>query len=419
MVPKIPNNAQNVIRLLYSVISMELLCALLTGFLFWLFIHQWSSFARKRTIQNAGSLLLEVKFPYRTRIIFIVVSLFPFLVILSLLVFFWRKTANYPIIFHFPIISLWCKIYIALMEFTLFAAIEVFVRKNSFEIREHGIVKDVFFITWDRIRYCRWAKSKRKLFLHYPYFPIRLKSAPDEYESVTETLSKFVEVRDSASNFITGPQKICNQAVRRDSIWDWIKRRFCIQYDLLTLLIFILFCASVFSWYGIIHRRSRQQDTALEKLDRFHPEIVRSIDVIFLWFSDEKNKPEDGDLIYFEPFSELQDLSLDMAPITDKGLLNLKPLSQLSTLNIMRTKITDNGLEHLTSLPQLRELILLQDNITDAGIVYLKKMKNLKVLNIQDTKITPQGIKELQKALPNTEIVISSPSPPSSTETNQ
>ena len=79
----------------------------------------------------------------------------------------------------------------------------------------------------------------------------------------------------------------------------------------------------------------------------------------------------------------------------------------MQTLNLRGCeKIADAGLAHLKRLTNLQNLDLMGTQITDAGLVHLKGMTNLQDLNLYGCpNITDSGVAELQKALPNCEII--------------
>ena len=97
--------------------------------------------------------------------------------------------------------------------------------------------------------------------------------------------------------------------------------------------------------------------------------------------------------------------------ITDRGLEHLTNRLWIEELKFGggfgRTKrnITDNGLKYLEKLVNLRVLELQGQNITDAGLVHLKGLKNLEKVNLGHSDVTKAGIAELQKALPDCEII--------------
>jgi len=47
----------------------------------------------------------------------------------------------------------------------------------------------------------------------------------------------------------------------------------------------------------------------------------------------------------------------------------------------------------------------MKTQITDAGLVHLKDLTNLEYLDLRETPITDSGVAELQKAVPNCEII--------------
>ena len=68
-------------------------------------------------------------------------------------------------------------------------------------------------------------------------------------------------------------------------------------------------------------------------------------------------------------------------------------------------RISDAGLVHLKGMTNLQNLQLLETRITDAGLVHLKGLTGLQTLGLRGTQVTDQGVADLQKALPNCEIV--------------
>ena len=74
-------------------------------------------------------------------------------------------------------------------------------------------------------------------------------------------------------------------------------------------------------------------------------------------------------------------------------------------IDISSSRITDAGLVHLKELKKLESLRLTDTKITDAGLVHLKGLTKLRYLNLSDTQVTNAGVANLQKALPNCEIL--------------
>jgi hypothetical protein len=138
-----------------------------------------------------------------------------------------------------------------------------------------------------------------------------------------------------------------------------------------------------------------------------------------------------------ENLKELKNLKrLDLAGsrINDAGLANLKDLTKLETLYINRNRsVGDLGMGHLAGLKSLKELSIASTRVTDKGLEALKdlpletlsiradpkitakslpvlaQMKSLKVLQAQSSKLAAAGAPELQKALPNAQVVLKQP----------
>ena len=118
-------------------------------------------------------------------------------------------------------------------------------------------------------------------------------------------------------------------------------------------------------------------------------------------------KITDAGLVYLKGLIKLRTLDLDgCEKITDAGLVHLKEMTNLETLGLSGCeKITDAGLVHLKGLTNLQFLFLMKTQITDAGLVHLKDLTNLEYLDLRETPITDSGVAELQKAVPNCEII--------------
>ena len=166
----------------------------------------------------------------------------------------------------------------------------------------------------------------------------------------------------------------------------------------------------------------------MDSFDDVEPEIVRNKNgevIEFTGFSET-----DADLKQVRDMPKLETLSLYANNITDAGLAHLKGLTNLQSLDLIRTQITDAGLVHLKELANLQYLVLMETQITnaelihlkgltklqsldlrgtqitDAGLVHLKGLTNLKSLGLDFClKIIDSGVAELQKALPNCEII--------------
>jgi hypothetical protein len=372
--------------------AMELLCATLTGIFICVFIHYWSSYARQRAIEHAGSLLYEQILPFKKTIfkrilpviIFILQSIFYGILIIKVSQL--SKSSYFAFSWNLIIGQLGFLLASTIVFF--FLSIYSLCHKMSFEFRQNGIVSGVIFIAWDRIKFCKLNKSKKKISIRYGYTSYSIKIVPESFDQVIQLLAGFVEIRNYDNNVIAGQCKLNwqNKSIY-NSILSCVRRCCHFQFDLRMLLSFVLVCAIIFSWYGIHYQRSIPQQSAIEKFRQFNPQVICIYgDVIMLWFNS-KSLPGDDDL----------------------G--NLKNLTQLVTLSLSESPITDDGFIHLKSLTQLKVLSLSMTQITDSGLVHLAGLKNLNELDLNLTNVTPEGVAKLQKFLPNAKISHSPPPP--------
>lgn len=145
-------------------------------------------------------------------------------------------------------------------------------------------------------------------------------------------------------------------------------------------------------WLG----SNRFTDDGLRPLEGF--KSLEKLDLV-------RNPISDAGLQHIRPLTKLNQLALDKTQITNAGLKSLQGLKQLTSLSLSHTAITDEGLEHLGHLNSLSGLSLSDTSVTDAGLQKLKGLKQLKNLVILRTLVTPQGIAELQKSLPECQII--------------
>jgi hypothetical protein len=90
---------------------------------------------------------------------------------------------------------------------------------------------------------------------------------------------------------------------------------------------------------------------------------------------------------------------------TDRDVSLLRGLATLIVLDLGGSKVTDKGLAHLQELTSLEHLDLRDTPVTDKGLQTLKRLTVLRLLDLTNTRVTDAGVKELQKALPEVEIV--------------
>lgn len=132
------------------------------------------------------------------------------------------------------------------------------------------------------------------------------------------------------------------------------------------------------------------------------PDTVKS-----LYFIDTTFSGIEVDII--REFSNLENVVIDRAPISDKGLLNcFGTKKKFKSLVIPDTLCSEKSLiEILKNNPQLEELIITSCPVDEGILPFLLKLKNLKRLNMggkQSMVDTFQNVQKLKKALPDCEI---------------
>jgi internalin A len=107
---------------------------------------------------------------------------------------------------------------------------------------------------------------------------------------------------------------------------------------------------------------------------------------------------------YFHHITKVEFLTPSSA--TDAKLAHVGRLSRLQLLSANYSPSVSNaGLAHLTRLTNLTFLWLDDTQVTDAGLAHLKGLSKLTQLNLHGSQVTDAGVNELQRALPNLNIV--------------
>jgi len=104
----------------------------------------------------------------------------------------------------------------------------------------------------------------------------------------------------------------------------------------------------------------------------------------------------DAGLVHLEGLTNLTVLNLTGTQVTDAGLAHLKGLTNLTWLFLKDTQVNGAGLAHLKALTNLTNLCLSNTQVTDAGLVNLKGLTNLSLLDLDGTKVTDAGLAHLK-----------------------
>jgi uncharacterized protein (TIGR02996 family) len=141
-------------------------------------------------------------------------------------------------------------------------------------------------------------------------------------------------------------------------------------------------------------------DTGTEEL-----ETLSNLEYLSLW----GNRVTDITLLRLASLRRLRVLyflpDLSAESITDKGMAVFRDLTNLEELHLEGAEVTNEGLRYLAGASRLVVLSLDCRRITDAGLVHLSELKNLESLQIGGTQVTLHAAEEFLKTLPK--VVIS------------
>ena len=265
--------------------------------------------------------------------------------------------------------------------FVMFLPMLLVVLPRTLEFRRQGLLIFHGFgtalIPWCRVECAKWSSVSGKLQIQLRRAWPGIDVLVDKKEAAITALRSIVELRDVAGRVMNPEIHATGRAGDRDAAMP--ARRF--QFDLRTLLLFMLFASAALSWYGIYYRRDSAEKAALARLDPFKPQIISGPGLLWVDFSASAIKPGDHDLALLSELVTLDNLNLSGAPITDAGLEYLAHLNSLRQLDLSNTAVGDEGLRHLEMLPRLRYLTL------------------------TGTRVTGEGVKRLQQAAPRVEVV--------------
>jgi len=187
-------------------------------------------------------------------------------------------------------------------------------------------------------------------------------------------------------------------------------------------MVLVLLISVPLGWLGTKMREAREQQAAAEAVRSFgghveyesaqepadneYPSVAFRLDArferrgpacLYRWIGDDffvriiaVNGENDDVLEHAARLAHLS--SLSFGPLHRNRYVDSYP-------------VTDAGLEHLKESSQLRTLMLNQTRVTDAGLTHLRGLTQLQYLNLSGTHVTAAGVAQLQKALPNCEIV--------------
>ncbi|QTN33121.1 hypothetical protein HZ994_12625 [Akkermansiaceae bacterium] len=98
-------------------------------------------------------------------------------------------------------------------------------------------------------------------------------------------------------------------------------------------------------------------------------------------------------------------VDLSASSVTDASVALLAGSPDLKLIRLAETGITDASIDTLVKLQNLESVNLYGTKVTDEGVKKLAALKNLRSLYLWQTAVTPAAIAELQKALPDAQII--------------
>ncbi len=327
---------------------MEILAALLTAVTYWLFLFYFLKGRRERLGERAAALLCEKQRCRRRWYWNVALAIFvPLLVFgrIGMAIYFWLRWRDNDLLHSiFELNSLFfVRNLIATIVWTPFLFLLLPI---SLEFRQRAMLvyQGMFsiLIPWKRVKYCKRLPVSGRLQLRTRGMKYEVDGSNVDAASLLAALTTVVEVRDCAGTLLH-PEL---QAQREEQAGANAPPPWRFQFDLRTLLLFVLFASAAMSWYGIRYHRDEAEQTALARLDPFKPDVFGPPFMLWIDFSKSSVKPHDGDLALLSAFDRLEGLDLTGAPITDAGLTHLGPLRSLRTLNLSKTAVTDQGLRN-------------------------------------------------------------------------
>jgi hypothetical protein len=94
-------------------------------------------------------------------------------------------------------------------------------------------------------------------------------------------------------------------------------------------------------------------------------------------------------------FTELRDLHIDDAELTDNDLIALERLAKLERLFLEGNQVGDETVKRLSGCVHLKSVDLSDTLVTDEGLRYLASSEELEWLSLGGTKISDEGLKHV------------------------
>lgn len=130
-----------------------------------------------------------------------------------------------------------------------------------------------------------------------------------------------------------------------------------------------------------------------------------------VWLDLAGTKITDESMSSIAELPNLVRLSVRQTGVGNRGLNRAYALTDLRQLLLDGTKITNDGLAGIEKLSDLETLMINQTAVDDDGLHYLYALKKLKLVSV-GPNVSEAAAEELRKALPDCEVHVLNPLPP-------
>ncbi len=118
-------------------------------------------------------------------------------------------------------------------------------------------------------------------------------------------------------------------------------------------------------------------------------------------------RPEDAHVSQLASIgSNITELVLSKAAITDQSAKIIGSFSKLTYLDLHNTQITDASIDAIAQLQHLEYLNLYGTSVSDASLPKIAQLRNLKSVYFWQTSVTDGGAEKLRQALPDARVVM-------------
>ncbi|HJT31543.1 MAG TPA: hypothetical protein VJ783_05785 [Pirellulales bacterium] len=186
-----------------------------------------------------------------------------------------------------------------------------------------------------------------------------------------------------------------------------IRRLF--QFKFKWLIVLVAALAMPLGWVGNKLHQKRQERVAIQQIRNYGVcDFCQNLEPRgprWLWPIVGNDFFDDQDRFVLYYSKTFTDMPGNGPPFAEQGLAPLRYLPTLVSVDLHGCDVSDAGLVYLGELRRLRELDLSETPVSDAGLAHLRGLTSLRHLYLKNTRVSDAAVGELQKALPNCEVV--------------